>query len=587
MLKEAIYHRPKNNFAYAYDEKTLHIRLRTKKHDVENVSLIHGDPYDWEDNSWKTVRKEMSLTASDDLFDYWFVEIKPPFRRLRYGFELTDGTEKLVYTEKGFFDEAPFNEIQNYFCFPFLNAIDVFQAPHWVKDTVWYQIFPERFANGNKDNDPEGALEWGSEEPKPSNFFGGDFEGVIEHLDYLVELGVSGIYFTPIFKAYSNHKYDTIDYMEIDPQFGDRETFKRLVQKCHEKGIRVMLDAVFNHSGYYFPQFQDVLEKGKNSAYTDWFHLSGFPIEKEPSPNYDTFAFEPNMPKLNTENPEVKQYLLDVATYWIKEFDIDGWRLDVANEVDHQFWRDFRRAVKEIKPETYILGEIWHDSMPWLQGDQFDAVMNYPFTIAALDYIAKDEISAKDFANQMSNVFQSYPENVNEVAFNLLGSHDTPRVLTLCNDQKEKAKLLYLLQLSFGGTPCIYYGDEIGMTGGGDPGCRKCMVWDETQQDLDLKSYMQKLIQLRKTEPAFGNEGNLRFIEANCETNHLIYSKSHEDGIILIVINNTEQPVDVTIPGNFNEKEIENLWTDEKVETNNGSLTVNLDIYGFSVLKVS
>src|SRR5699024_5658775 len=209
--------------------------------------------------------------------------------------------------------------------------------------------------------------------------------GIIKHLDYLVDLGINGIYFTPIFKAHSNHKYDTIDYMEIDPQFGDKSTFKELVKACHEKGIRIMLDAVFNHSGYYFSQFQDVLEKGENSKYKNWFHIKDFPIQTDPVPNFDSFAFTSHMPKLNTEHPDVKQYLLDVATYWIKEFDIDGWRLDVANEVDHQFWREFRTAVKSVKQDVYILGEIWHDSMPWLQGDQFDAVMNYPFTNSAIE----------------------------------------------------------------------------------------------------------------------------------------------------------------------------------------------------------
>ncbi len=586
LLKEAIYHRPKDNFAYAYDEKTLHIRLRTKKDDIEQVNLIYGDPYEWENGEWQTQTASMSKSGSDKLFDYWFIAITPPYRRLRYGFELKSKDEQLIYTEKGFYREAPKDDTAYYFCFPFLNQSDVFKAPEWVKDTVWYQIFPERFANGNEKLNPPKTLPWGSQDPTPTSFFGGDFEGIIQHVDYLVELGVTGIYFTPIFKAPSNHKYDTIDYFEIDPQFGDKETFKRLVETCHKHGIKVMLDAVFNHSGYYFEPFQDVLKNGEKSKYKDWFHIREFPLQSEPRPNYDTFAFVPTMPKLNTENPEVKKYLLDVAAYWIREFDIDGWRLDVANEVDHQFWREFRQAVKSIKPDLYILGEIWHDSMPWLRGDQFDAVMNYPFTNGVLRFFAKNEVKASEFVNTITKVLHSYPNNVNEVAFNLLGSHDTPRILTICNNDKDKVKLMFLFQLSFTGTPCIYYGDEIGMTGGQDPGCRKCMVWEEEKQDRDLFNHVKKLISLRKTYPAFGNRGELRFIEANDETNHFIYTKTYENETIIFVINNSKNDLFIPLPFNLKGKKLTNLWTGEEFAAEAEVLTAQVPAKGFLICRV-
>ncbi|MBB3907549.1 alpha-glycosidase [Anoxybacillus rupiensis] len=586
MFKEAIYHRPKDNFAYAYDEQTLHIRLRTKKNDVEHVRLIYGDPYEWENGHWQVSYQSMQKSGTDELFDYWFIALTPPYRRLRYGFELTSNNEQIVYTEKGFYRTAPMDDTAYYFCFPFLNKIDVFQAPEWVKDTIWYQIFPERFANGNEALNPAGTLPWGSADPTPTSFFGGDFEGIIQKLDHLVDLGVNGIYFTPIFKASSNHKYDTIDYFEIDPQFGDKQTFKRLVELCHQKGIRVMLDAVFNHSGYEFPPFQDVLKYGENSKYKHWFHIREFPLQTVPRPNYDTFAFTPNMPKLNTENQEVKNYLLDVATYWIREFDIDGWRLDVANEVDHQFWREFRQAVKTIKPDAYILGEIWHDAMPWLRGDQFDAVMNYPFTNGTLRFFAQHEIRASQFVGMMTHVLHSYPTNVNEVAFNLLGSHDTPRLLTLCKEDVRKAKLSFLFQLSFTGTPCIYYGDEIGITGDQDPGCRKCMIWDEHQQNRELFRHVQKLIALRKAYKAFGNRGNLHFIDANDETNHLIYMKTFEEEAIIFLVNNNEQEIEITLPLSLKGKLLTNLWTNEQFAAEADTLKSTLPPYGFFIYKI-
>jgi len=542
LLKEAIYHRPKNNFAYAYDNETVHIRLRAKRGDLKRVRLQHGDPYYWTEDGWQYQFDDMKKVGSDSLFDYWFIAIKPSHRRLRYGFEISDDHETLYFTEKGYYEEPP-GETNDHFSFPFLNPIDVFDAPDWVRNTVWYQIFPERFANGDPSINPEGALPWASTEPEPDNFFGGDFEGVIQNLDYLVELGVNGIYFTPIFKARSNHKYDTIDYMEIDPQFGNKETFRHLVKECHKRGIRIMLDAVFNHSGYYFEPFQNLLKNGKESPYKDWFHVREFPIQEEPIPSYDTFAYVSSMPKLNTEHPDVRRYLLDVGRYWIEEFDIDGWRLDVANEVDHAFWRDFRKVVKDAKEDAYILGEIWHDSMPWLQGDQFDAVMNYPFTSGVLQFFADQNISPSDFANKITSVLQSYPENVNEVSFNLLDSHDTSRILSLANENKDVVKLIYLFQLSFIGTPCIYYGDEIGMTGVGDPGCRKCMVWDEEEQDRELFNYIQKLLSLRKEIPAFSNDASFRFVNTDDTKNTIMYEKVNEHQKLLFVLNNSDQHV--------------------------------------------
>lgn len=585
MQKEAIHHRPTDNFAYAYDGETLHLRLQTKKDDVDRVELLHGDPYEWQDGAWQFQTMPMQKTGSDERFDYWFAEVRPPYRRLRYGFVLRAGGEQLVYTEKGFYHEAPSDDIAYYFCFPFLHRVDLFQAPGWVKDTVWYQIFPERFANGNPAISPEGARPWGSEDPTPTSFFGGDLQGIIDHLDYLADLGITGLYLTPIFRAPSNHKYDTADYFEIDPHFGDKETLKTLVKRCHEKGIRVMLDAVFNHCGYEFAPFQDVLKNGATSRYKDWFHIREFPLQTEPRPNYDTFAFVPHMPKLNTAHPEVKRYLLDVATYWIREFDIDGWRLDVANEIDHQFWREFRQAVKALKPDVYILGEIWHDAMPWLRGDQFDAVMNYPFTDGALRFFAKEEISARQFADIMVRLLHSYPKQVNEAAFNLLGSHDTPRLLTVCGGDVRKAKLLFLFQLTFTGSPCIYYGDEIGMTGGNDPECRKCMVWDPEKQNKELYEHVKQLIALRKQYRAL-RRGDVAFLAADDEANHLVYEKTDGNETVMIIINRSNEAAEIPMPIDARGKWLVNLLTGERFAAEAETLCVSLPPYGFVLYAV-
>ncbi|MET1030909.1 alpha amylase N-terminal ig-like domain-containing protein, partial [Domibacillus tundrae] len=217
MLKEAIYHRPKNNFAYAYDEKTIHILLKSKKKDLDQVELVYGDPYIWKDGAWQYTTKEMKLSGSDELFDYWFAAVEPDFRRLRYGFTCKDQTESIIYTERGFYKDVP-KDSGFFFAFPFLHAIDTFKPPEWVKETVWYQIFPERFADGEPRLNPDGTKPWGTS-PDRTSFFGGDFQGILKRLDYLQKLGVNGIYFTPVFQAETNHKYDTTNYLAVDPQF--------------------------------------------------------------------------------------------------------------------------------------------------------------------------------------------------------------------------------------------------------------------------------------------------------------------------------------------------------------------------------
>ncbi|MDM5357597.1 cyclomaltodextrinase [Peribacillus sp. B2I2] len=561
----SIHHRPNDNYGYPINTETLHIRLRTKKQDISSAGLIFGDPYISDNGQWQYEELPMSLSGSDNRYDYWHIYVKPTYRRIRYGFKVLSEDESAIYTEKGFFKEPP-RDPGCYFAIPYLHQNEVFGAPEWVKDTIWYQIFPERFANGNPDNDPEGVKPWGSEDPAVDNFFGGDFEGIIEHLDYLEKLGINGIYFTPIFHAHSNHKYDTIDYRKIDPQFGTKETLKTLINECHKRNIRVMLDAVFNHSGYYFPPFQDLLEKGEDSKYKDWFHPHSFPLKGGERPNYETFGFFESMPKLNTANPEVKEYLLEVSAYWIKEFDIDAWRLDVANEVDQPFWREFRTTVKSIKPDLYILGEIWHDSMPWLRGDQFDAVMNYPFTNQVFRLVASQTINAREFTEEMTAIYHSYPTNVFDVTFNLLGSHDTPRIFTDCGEDLDRAKLIHAILLTFNGSPCIYYGDEIGLTGGMDPGCRKCMVWEEEKQNTELFNEIKALIHLRKEERLLANDGEFKFLNTNGNENIVAYQKYNGERSVVILINPTDVQQSFTLPIDLKGRTLTDLRTKETTQ---------------------
>ena len=515
MNKAALYHRPESEFAYLYTRDTMQVRLQAQKDDIEKVELFYGDPYLWEGvedpehQTWKSAQVEMKKVLSTNRSDFFEAEITVATKRVDYLFVVTglDG-EKVVYTDQGLldYDETLITKKYGAFRLPYFHETDRFKTPGWVKETVWYQIFPERFANGDTQNDPEGTKAWNAlDVPDRQDFYGGDLQGVLDHLDHLTELGVNGIYFTPIFQAYSNHKYDTEDYLAIDKNFGDKALFKHLVEEAHARGIKVMLDAVFNHIGDTSPQWQDVLKHQEKSKYADWFHVNSWPATYTPTDDfenaenatYDTFAFTPHMPKLNTANPEVEAYLLEIADYWIREFDIDAWRLDVADEVDHTFWKKFRATCDAAKKDFYILGEVWHSAQPWLVGDEFTAVMNYAYTDAIKDGLITKKISLPQMVSNINTQLTLYRKQVNQVMFNVLDSHDTPRILTVANENKALMKLVETFTFLQPGVPCIYYGDEYALTGGMDPECRKCMPWIKEEQDVEMFEFFKELIALR------------------------------------------------------------------------------------------
>ncbi|MBM7562540.1 glycoside hydrolase family 13 protein [Fusibacter tunisiensis] len=545
-----ITHEAKSAYAYAYNEDTLHIRLRTVKDDIESVNLVWGDPFLWQNGKWipdAASGQAMDKHLSDDWYDYWFIEIKTKTKRTRYGFQLSDEKQTVFLGAHGVVDltkhpEAAY-EVGDFFNFPYINREDLFKAPDWVKESIWYQIFPERFCNGDPSIDLPGTLPWGSEQVVTNEMkFGGDLRGVIEKLDYLTDLGVNGIYFTPIFKSPSTHKYDTVDYYCIDPSFGTNALFKELVEKAHARGIRVVLDAVFNHCGIDHPFFQDVLQKGKASPYYGYFHMN--------DEGYETFAFTPKMPKWRTGNPEVERYLLDIGAYWVEQYDIDGWRLDVSNEVSHDFWRKFRKRMKAIKPDFFILGENWDRSEPWLRGDQFDSVMNYEFSYPVWRLLdpAYPDYGVHDYRNSISSLLASYPVHVSENLFNLIDSHDTSRIKTVFGGDVNRVKIAYALLLTHSGAPSIYYGSEVGLEGVHD-GNRQCMVWEPDAQDQNLRTYVKHLIEIRKKYRAFKSP-NLTWLQVDSVPALLAFEKKEGNERVRCYINASENKVTVLMePG--------------------------------------
>lgn len=529
MQKNAIFHIPYDNYAYMIDENTIEIRIQTGK-DVTEVSLYHNDPYAWNSDGWISNHTMMDFYGEGEHHYYFTVRVNCPTHRLKYYFELRSAEETLYYTESSISNELQ-NDAHAPFFLPYNHINKQLSTLDWVSKAQWYQIFPDRFHK--VDNlSTTNFHEWNEEEVSNKYHYGGNLKGITSTLDYLKDLGINAIYLTPIFEAKTSHKYDTLDYLKIDPDFGTEEDFKEMVATAHQKGLKIILDAVFNHSGSTFGPWLDVLEHKHNSRYFDWFHVK----ETETGVDYEMFAYSDNMPKLNTQHPEVKDYLIKAALYWTKLAPIDGWRLDVANEVDSFFWRDFRTAIKTVHPEAYILGEVWHDAKPWLRGDQFDGVMNYPLT-----NLINKTLLTKDFdyyRKRYIDLTFRYPKPILGMQFNLLDSHDTARITTQLKDIN-LIKCAYLLLFSNYGTPCIFYGSEILLQGENDPYCRQLMKFENlSDKQKDFKAWMTQLQHIRRLDPTFGNHGNLSFIQ---DEHLLVYEKQSEEANLRFYFNLTQE----------------------------------------------
>lgn len=556
MEQTALLHMPETEYAFLDNRDTITIRFRCKVDDLLSVNLISGDPYQINSSNSFEITKAMKIIYSTDLFDFWEIKVKVDYRRIAYAFKVIgkDGTQKF-YCDRGIyeFEERFFNDINFYFKLPYFHEVDMYKAPTWVEKTIWYQIFPERFNNGNQNNDPIGILPWDSEySPTYHDYFGGDLQGIIDKLDYIQDLGINGIYLTPIFKANTNHKYDSEDYFEIDPDFGDKETLKKLVEEAHARNIKIMLDGVFNHIGYRSHQWQDLLKNQEKSIFKKWFHINKYPVtnynnlsidevSSMQTTEYDAFAFAANMPKLNTSNQDVQNYILSVLEYWTVNFNIDGWRFDVANEVDHQFWKKVHRKLTQINSEIYLLGEAWHSARSWLQGDEFHAVMNYPFTDPIKLLFFEKEIDTYTFKNHIVNQLMLYKDPVNRVQFNLLDSHDTGRVINAAKGNYDIVKGALLLMYCLGGTPCLYYGTEVGLSGNEDPDNRKCMPWDEEYQKLDMLKFIKSINKFRSTYNSLINYSKIRFTLRNSSV--LEFYKEDDEKKMEFVFNLSDKKV--------------------------------------------
>ncbi|MGE5599188.1 MAG: glycoside hydrolase family 13 protein [Bacteroidota bacterium] len=539
-----IFHAPDGIFAYPSARDRLVVRLRTGRGDLRRAFVRWADRYTHPRTA--DAERAMRRAARDGLFDYWEAEITLGSGRFSYHFVLDDGRKEWWYGAEGLSaGPPPAAHLWRWgFSWPYTWWSEEMEPPAWAREAVVYQIFPERFANGDPGNDPPGTRPWG-EKPAPASFFGGDLRGISEHLDHLTELGVNCLYLTPVFSAPSNHKYDTADYLAVDPAFGDGRALEELVRSCHTRGIRVILDGVFNHAGVYWAPFQDVIQKGLASPYAGWFKIHSFPVRTGPVPNYETFGSVWFMPKLNTAHPGLRAHLIDVAEHWTRVLRIDGWRLDVADEVHPEFWREFRRRIRAVNPEALLVGEIMHEAAPWLAGDQMDAVMNYPLQHLAVDFFGGGAVDAATFAGGVGRSRLRYRAGVVEACWNPLDSHDRPRLLTACRGDETALKLATVFQFTARGVPYIYYGTEVGLEGENDPDCRRCMPWDRAQWNEEIYRHYRALIRLRRGHAVFVR-GEQAELLADAATGLFVMARWHGGEAALVLINTGNKAVTVS-----------------------------------------
>lgn len=524
----AIDHIPWLEYRHTLSDGRVCIRLRTGKGEFDAVTLRYahnyaeGAPFS---RAWEVPMERM---WRDETHEVWQAVFMPEDPRILYCFLLRAQGVRLVHDAGG--TRAEPQNPADVKAFHFAHAYPAREKPQWARGCVGYQIFPDRFHRVDVPGE-EPVEPWGSPRVANEYRFGGNLKGILEAVPYLRELGVGVVYMTPIFLSDTSHRYNTFDYYQIDPLLGSLEDLRTLADALHAGGIRIVLDGVFNHCGLGFAPFQDALQNGRDSRYADWFFFG----EQYPC-GYMTFGEKwAYMPKLNMQNPDCAAYFLNVGRYWLREAHVDGWRLDVSPEVWPDFWRQFRRAVLDENPDAILIAECWDDSREWCSiGDMFDGTMHYVLSDAIWGFFAEGRTDLAQFDAEVNRAMMLYPQEVQNSMWNFLSSHDTARMLTRCGNQTRKMRAAAFFQMTHPGVPVIYYGDELGMRGGPDPDCRRCMTWERVPSSRML-AYYRRLTQMR---------GSLRVLREGTLITHEVggdglyaYLRRTEDALALCVLN--------------------------------------------------
>ena len=557
---------------------------RFRVHTEKNISKL------WlllEDEDFRPV--ELRKYAETDRFVFWGVQVEFRANVAKFSFAATTEDNLNLYlgtsgianfispSEKWIYDSSIYQR---------------HSIPDWVYGSVMYQVFPERFANGRSEINPENTVEWGSV-PTRLDFQGGDLYGVIDKLDHIESLGVNILYLNPIFLSGSTHKYDSWDHFKVDPTLGGDDGLRDLISNCHDRNIKVILDCSLNHVHPRHFAFQDLVKNGENSEYKNWFTIFDYPVRlihrphlyantykvgwdgneeeykrylektfdetKVPvevrdddgpivEPSYKAWWGVPDMPKVNFESKEARQWALDVTKHWIENFDIDGWRMDVAKELDFSFWKEFRDIAHKANKDTLLISEIFGDTSQWLQGDRFDGTMNYSFREAMTDYFATKRINNKEFADSLANLYSMYSFEALSSCQNLLSSHDVKRFLNRCGNEEDGILGAIFLQATFPGIAGIYYGDEIGLGGADDPFNREPFPWhNEESWNSTILDYTKKLMNIKKSSSIF-KYGRFELLDDNEQ--FVAFRRILKDESMLCIINRSKSNDDFNIISN-------------------------------------
>ncbi|MCK4257646.1 MAG: glycoside hydrolase family 13 protein [Halanaerobiales bacterium] len=541
-----IFHNPESvRFAYLTESEEVNLKIQVQRDGVDAIQLIFDDG----------LEIPMEFYTVNSFYSFYKTQFRPREEASTYFFKIFAGNEVVYLGQNAVTSEK--DQIQPYNIS--MASMQTFAIPNWAKGAVIYQLFPDRFYNGDLTNDPKfgeydvygSPVESRSWDQLPSNpargadFFGGDLQGVLDQLDYLQDLGIQAIYFNPIHESVSNHKYDASDYMKVDPHFGTNELFKNLVDEAKKRGIYIIIDGVFNHTGSGFWAFQDIIKNGEDSPYVDWYDIYSFPVDLQDG-NYQSWHGYSSLPVLNYDNSEVRTYILEVVKYWMS-LGVKGIRLDAPSEVPHDFWKELYQTVKEIDPEVLLIGEIWGDASPWINQKEFDSTMNYEYRDLLIKYFIKRLKRPSRFVKELGMDQTRYPEPVNHVLYNMVSTHDVERILTLAKGEVKRLKPMIIFQLTYLGAPAIYYGDEVGIEGRKDPDCRRPMIWNPEEQNHELLSLYKQMIKIRRSHPAL-QLGTYKTVYTDDKRKILVFEREYNGERIFTVINNSDEPQTLTIP---------------------------------------
>lgn len=522
-------HELRSSDAYPLSPNEICLRLRlSEKAEVTLWSRNKNQPAD----VWKSQKMEYMGWDGTTFFYETVVHTREKTRYLIYAFQL-DASEKLWLCANGLADERPERGFYEYI---YTQTSLLPSAPPWAQNALIYQIFPDRFARAGEDAD--GLTPWDAA-PEVGSFFGGNLKGILSKVDYLQKLGVEAVYLNPVFLSVSNHRYDTTDYRRVDPLLGTEEDLIRLSDELHRHGIRLLLDGVFDHCGEAYPPFQDVVEKGEASPWAEWFMVDRFPVSFQP-PSYEAIGYYRAMPKFRLSNPEVQEELIQAARYWTRVLKLDGWRLDVADELEPSFLRRLGEELREENPEVFLLGEAWQENPDLVGPGQAHGLVDYPFQRAITDFFALNRIDPKTFAQRVWRSLLAYPRHARQTNLRMLDCHDVPRFWTLCGKKKKRLECALCLLALFPGNALIYYGDEAGLEGGPDPDCRRAMPWGK--ENIEVMECYRRFVEWKKRIRG----GDFTFLT---EAFPLTAARSvRGDGVFTAVINMTGETLRYPLP---------------------------------------